>query len=84
MVKAALHGGSAKRHITREHDALALQRGSGIGTAESRDFVYGWRGALYNTGAGACSTIFPRYITATWSALYFTTARSCAMNRYVS
>ena len=39
------------------------------------------RGRRTASSVGAVSTMRPRYITATRSAMCFTTARSCAMNR---
>ena len=58
-------------------------RASGTGTAESSAVVYGCSGRRYSSSDEATSTILPRYITATRSAMWRTTARSWAMNRYV-
>src|SRR5262249_5374100 len=57
--------------------------GSGIGTAERSASVYGCRGLVYSSLAGAISTILPRYITATRVKMCSTPERSWAMNRYV-
>ena len=56
---------------------------SGIGLAESSAWVYGWAGSRKMLLMSPSSTIRPRYITATWSAMCSTTARSCDTNRYV-
>src|SRR5688500_18562721 len=55
--------------------------GSGMGTADSSASVYGWRGFVYSSLAGAISTILPRYMTATRVEMCSTTERSCATNR---
>src|SRR5689334_9122303 len=62
---------------------LRLSVGSGMGTAESNASVYGCFGFVYSSFAGAISTIFPRYMTATRVEMCSTTERSWAMNRYV-
>ena len=54
---------------------------SGTATADSRATEYGCNGREYSASDEATSTIFPRYITATRSAMWRTTARSWAMNR---
>ena len=41
--------------------------------------MYGWAGARYSSSLGATSQSLPRYITATRSLMFFTTARSWAM-----
>ena len=43
--------------------------------------VYGCSGRANTSWAGPCSTIWPRYITATRSERWRTTARLCEMNR---
>ncbi len=63
----------------RSRCPVALVSGSGTGTAESRATVYGWRGLKYSWSRLAVSTILPRYMTATWSAMCRTTDRSCAI-----
>jgi hypothetical protein len=55
--------------------------GSGIGTADSSEIVYGCSGVVYRSSAGETSTIEPRYITAIRFEMWRTTARSCAMKR---
>ena len=50
--------------------------GSGNGTADSSAFVYGCDGWLYTAFLLPISTIFPRYITATSSAMWRTTDKS--------
>ena len=62
---------------------LRSTSGSGIGTAESSEIVYGCSGLSYRSSAGETSTILPRYMTAIRSEMWRTTARSCAMKRYV-
>ncbi len=57
-------------------------RGSGNGIAESSACVYGCAGRLKTRSTSPISTILPRYMTATRSAMYRTTDRSCATNRY--
>ena len=56
--------------------------GSGIGTADSSACVYGCVGVSNTASTSPISTIRPRYITATRSAMWRTTARSWATNRY--
>jgi hypothetical protein len=55
--------------------------GSGVGTAERRACVYGCEGRANSTFVSATSTIAPRYMTATRSAMWRTTERSWAMRR---
>jgi hypothetical protein len=52
-----------------------------MGTAASSACVYGINGVAKSARRGATSTSRPAYITATRSAMWATTARSCAMNR---
>ena len=75
--------GSAGRRASRIARRVALDDGSGIGTAESSVIVYGCSGFSYRSSAGEISTILPRYMTAIRSEMCRTTARSCAMKRYV-
>jgi len=58
-----------------------LAFGFGSGAAEYSPFVYGWSGFLDRSFEEASSMILPRYITATLSEMYLTTARSWVMNR---
>src|SRR5258705_3322066 len=53
--------------------------GSGTGTADRSASVYGWYGGAKTSATEPSSTTTPRYITATWSATYRTTARSWEM-----
>ena len=46
--------------------------------------MYGWAGDSYSVSAGPISQILPRYMTATRSLTFFTTARSWAMKSKVS
>ena len=46
--------------------------------------MYGCAGAPYSASGSATSHSFPRYITATRSLMFFTTARSWAMKIMVS
>ena len=55
--------------------------GFGTGTADSRACVYGCAGRSYTSSRLPISTILPRYITATRSAMWRTTERSWATNR---
>src|SRR5438094_273475 len=55
--------------------------GSGTGTADSNAFVYGCRGDSNSSRVGASSTIRPRYITATRSAMWRTTLKLCVIRR---
>ena len=57
--------------------------GSGTGIELSKAALYGWAGRAYNSSGGATSHSLPRYITATRSLTFFTTARSWAMNTNV-
>src|SRR4051794_5815322 len=57
--------------------------GSGAGIACSSRYEYGCAGVEYSRSGGATSQIFPRYITATRSLTFFTTARSWEMNNSV-
>src|SRR5699024_11186336 len=57
--------------------------GSGCGTAESKDLVYGCIGLLYISSAEPNSTILPKCITAILSEIYLTMERSWAINRKV-
>ena len=59
-------------------------RGSGSGIAESSACVYGCAGRSKTSSTSPISTIRPRYITATRSAMWRTTDKSCATNRYDS
>ena len=66
------------RHLALQHDAAAL--GPRFGHRESPTAARGYRdGGARRTAprASAVSTITPRFITATRSAMCFTTARSC-------
>src|SRR5581483_881224 len=47
------------------------------GIAPTRASVYGWRGFAHTVSVSPVSTIRPRYMTATRSATWRTTARSC-------
>ena len=51
------------------------------GTASSSIRVYGCCGAPNSRRVGASSTMRPRYMTPTRSAMWWTTARLCEMNR---
>ena len=57
--------------------------GSGTGMADSSAAVYGCAGLVYNPSGDATSHNLPRYMTATRSLTFFTTARSWAMNTSV-
>ena len=72
-----------RRHVTLEHDAVALRSRLGDGHRHSRQQggVYGCVGFWYRSRRLAISTILPRYITATRSETWRTTDRSWAMNR---
>ena len=54
----------------------------GIGEADKSERVYGWRGALKIVSESPASTVLPKYMTTTRSAIDRTTAKSCVMNRY--
>ena len=58
--------------------------GSGTGIDASSTLVYGCIGARYSSSLGATSHSLPRYITATRSLMFLTTARSWAMKISVS
>ena len=64
--------------------SLLRRRGSGSGTAEISDFVYGCRGFEKISSDVPVSTIRPRYMTHTRSEMYRTTDRSWEMKRYVA
>ena len=64
--------------------ASEVRPGTSRGTARSRPCVYGCRGFVNSSAVGAVSTIRPRYITATRSQTWRTTAMLCAMNSIVS
>ena len=49
------------------------------GIALSRVLVYGCTGLRYSSSELAISTTWPLCITITWSAMYFTTDKSCEM-----
>ena len=46
--------------------------------------MYGWRGSVRSCSAGASSTIRPRYITATRSATFHASPRSCVTTNTVT
>ena len=80
--RSAGRSGSADR---RPRAALCDSRpGTSLGTAVSSPCVYGCRGFVNSSSVGACSTIRPRYITATRSATCRTTAMLCAISSTVS
>src|SRR5271157_6258634 len=54
--------------------------GSGTGIADRSAWVYGWSGREKRSSVPARSTIWPRYITATWWLIARTTDRWCEMN----
>ena len=58
-----------------------LSRGSGLGAAESKNFVYGCSGCSYTSRVGPVSHSLPRNITAVRSARKRTTERSWLMKR---
>src|SRR5256885_1693814 len=58
--------------------------GTSRGTAMSRPRVYGWRGFVKSSFVSAVSTIRPRYMTATRSQTWRTTAMLCAIRSTVS
>ena len=60
---------------------LSRVAGSGTGTADNRDWVYGCVGCSYRLVRSLSSTMRPRYITATRFEIWRTTDKSCAMNR---
>src|SRR5262245_27140124 len=60
-----------------------LVSGSGTGIAESKAAVYGCLGDRNRSSGEPISHSLPRYITATRSLTFFTTARSCAMKTIV-
>ena len=64
--------------------ATRRARCSRPGMAASRSRVYCSCGLSNTSSVVAASTIRPRCMTQTWSAMTRTTARSCVMNRYVS
>ena len=57
--------------------------GSGTGMADSNAAVYGCAGRVKSASGDATSHSLPRYITATRSLTFLTTARSWAMNTSV-
>src|SRR3954466_13219220 len=57
--------GTSPRNITR----FFFTVGSATGTAERSACVYGISGSRYRSADDASSTIFPRYMTATRSAI---------------
>ena len=69
---------AAAGHLARQ----AAVRLSGTGIADSSARRVGMARLGGELPAGAISTMRPRYITATRSAMCSTTAKSCAMNRY--
>src|SRR5262245_41516493 len=71
-------GGSPTTSLT-----WATTSGSGAGMACSNRYEYGCAGCEYRRSGGATSQILPRYITATRSLTFFTTARSWEMNTRV-
>ena len=73
--------GEAGRPASRIRSRVVLDPGSGTGTADISAFVYGCSGSAYSSSEAACSTMPPRYITATSSETWRTTARSWAITR---
>ena len=59
---------------------IRFVRGFGFGTASSSIRLYGCSGFLKDSESES-STIFPKYITATLSHIFLTTARLCDMKR---
>ena len=55
--------------------------GSASGIADRSACVYGCIGWSYSSSVSAVSTIVPRYMTITRSEMYFTTLKSCAINK---
>ena len=74
--------GSAGRRRPRAPSSARC--GASRGTARSRPCVYGCRGFANSSSVGAVSTIRPRYMTATRSQTWRTTAMLCAIRRIVS
>ena len=54
----------------------SLAVGSGKGLDPNNSSVYGWAGFSYSSFDSETSQSFPRYITATRSEIFLTTARS--------
>ena len=73
--------GEGRSPVSRMRSRRSSISGSGTGTADMSAIVYGCRGRAYSSSESACSTIAPRYITATSSETCRTTARSWAMTR---
>src|SRR5204863_7793033 len=67
-------GGSPATSLT-----FGTASGSGLGMACSSTNEYGCAGWEYKRSGGATSQILPRYMTATRSLTFFTTARSWEM-----
>ena len=65
----------------RQRIVLARALGSKDGAADHKASVYGCSGREKRDSRAACSTMTPRYITATWSHMWRMTPRSCEMNR---
>ena len=63
--------------------AVETRPGTSFGTARSRPCVYGWRASVNSSSVGAVSTIRPRYMTATRSQTWRTTAMLCAISSTV-
>src|SRR5262249_18628072 len=61
---------------------VSSQSGSISGTEDSRSPVYSGCGGVRTSLFIPCSTTRPRHITTISSAIAFTVARSCVMNRY--
>ena len=89
--RAGSEGGSGSRSAARSGSACrpSAQAGcscgaaTGAGAAFISACVYGWSGSRKRSAVGECSTIRPRYITATLRLMWRITARLCAMKRYV-
>ena len=72
--------GSASGRAPRRRGSAARVR-SLSGTTESSARVYGCRGSSSSSSVVPCSTMRPRYITATRSAMFHASPRSCVTTR---
>ena len=77
----AARGGWLGWAVAAEHDARALPGGIGLGHGGKQRHGVGMPRLRSSASVGPCSTILPRYITATRWAICRTTARSWAMKR---
>ena len=79
--RVTVHGRRDLPGVVVQPPGFLLPLGFSFGADERSSTVYGWNGCAKSSSVFACSTIFPRYMTATSSLKYWTTLRSWLIKR---